>query len=270
MTISTGGGLLISNLSETMQPKIQFLFLILLSIVACKNEKKSENQSQTITEVKSSSTPNQLTEDEKEAGWELLFDGKSTEGWHLYNYPDSTSVWQVVDGTLYCDSKNRDYQQGDLITDREFENYELIFDWKLAKESNSGVFINVQESPTYAAAWHTGPEYQLLDPEHRDQVVGNKRSGCLFAFSPQINTTVTKRAGEWNTSRIVQVDGKVEFYLNGNLTASADFTSHQWTERIGETHFTKFPDFGKATKGRIGLQDWFTDAWFKNIKIREL
>ncbi|MCG2461045.1 DUF1080 domain-containing protein [Flavobacteriaceae bacterium F89] len=253
-----------------MQSKIHLLFLLLLSFASCKNEKKSENRLKPSTEVKISATPNQLSEAEKEAGWTLLFNGKTTEGWHLYNYPDSTSVWQVVDGTLYCDSKNREYQQGDFVTDREFENYELVFDWKLAKESNSGVFINVQESPKYAAAWHTGPEYQLLDPEHRDQVVANKRSGCLFAFYPQLNPTETNRAGEWNTSKIKQVDGKVEFYLNGNLTAKADFTSPQWTERIAETHFTKFPNYGKATKGRIGLQDWFSDAWFRNIKIREL
>lgn len=253
-----------------MQSKTPLLVLLLLSFVACKNENKSKNPSKPATLVNISTIPNQLTDIEKEAGWTLLFNGKNTEGWHLYNFPDSTSVWHVVDGTLYCDSKNRAYQQGDLVTDREFENYELTFDWKLAKESNSGIFINVRESPKYAAAWHTGPEYQLLDPKHRDQVVENKRSGCLFAFSPQIRAAETNRAGQWNSSRIKQVNGKVEFYLNGNLTAKADFTSPQWTDRIAGTHFTKFPDFGKATKGRIGLQDWFTDAWFKNIKIREL
>ena len=253
-----------------MQSKILPLFLILLLITSCKNEKKNENHRETMAEVKTSSTPNQLTEAEKEAGWTLLFDGKTIEGWHLYNYPDSTSVWRVVEGTLYCDSKNKEHQQGDLVTDRKFENYELTFDWKLAKESNSGVFINVQESPKYGAAWHTGPEYQLLDPEHRDQVVENKRSGCIFAFSPQINATETKKAGQWNTSRIKQVNGKVEFYLNGNLTAKADFTSPEWREWIADTSFKNFPDFGKATKGRISLQDWFSDAWFRNIKIREL
>lgn len=253
-----------------MRSKI-FPFILLLSFAACKNEKKTKDLTeQPVTEVNISAIPNQLTEAEKEAGWSLLFDGKTTSGWHLYNFPDSTSVWRVVDGTLYCDSKNKDYQQGDLITDREYENYELTFDWKLAKESNTGIFINIQESPTYGAAWHTGPEYQILDPEHRDQVVENKRSGCLFAFSPQINATETKRAGQWNTSRIKQENGKVEFYLNGNLTAKADFTSPQWNDRVAETHFTRFPGFGKTTQGHIGLQDWFTDAWFRNIKIREL
>ena len=254
-----------------MQSKIfPFVLLLLLSFAACKNQKKNEDHQEIMAEVKASSTPNQLTESEKKAGWSLLFDGKTTEGWHLYNFPDSTSVWRVVDGMLYCDSKNREYQQGDLVTDREFKNYELTFEWKLAKESNSGIFINVQESPKYGAAWHTGPEYQLLDPEHRDQVVGNKRSGCLFAFSPQINATETNRAGQWNTSRIIQENGKIEFYLNGNLTAKADLTSPQWEERVAQTHCARFPDFGKAVQGRIGLQDWFSDAWFRNIKIREL
>jgi hypothetical protein len=29
-----------------------------------------------------------------------------------------------------------------------------------------------------------------------------------------------------------------------------------------------FPDFGKATKGHIGLQDWAKGVSFRNIKIK--
>ena len=151
-----------------------------------------------------------------------------------------------------------------------YGNFEFTFDWKLTENGNSGVFINVVEGPAYNTTWQTGPEYQLLDPTHIDQKVEAKRSGCLYNYSPQLTNTETHPAGEWNHSRIIQKDGKVEFYLNGNLTARADFTSPEWKDWIATSGFEKFPDFGLATKGHIALQQWTSMVWFRNLKIREL
>jgi hypothetical protein len=65
--------------------------------------------------------------------------------------------------------------------------------------------------------------------KHDDYDQCQKRAGCLWIF-PQKNAAVTKPAGEWNESRIKQVNGKIEFYLNGVLTAEQDLTS-----KIGKT-----------------------------------
>ncbi|MGI9547844.1 MAG: 3-keto-disaccharide hydrolase [Flavobacteriaceae bacterium] len=249
-----------------MQYRIFIIFVLLFSF-ACKKEKKSERK----TESKAIVKHNQLTDAEKAEGWDLLFDGKTKEGWHLYNFQDSTSVWIVENGTLYCKSKEGSGRHGDLVTDREFENYELRFEWKLAEEGNSGIFINVQEQPDKPATWHTAPEYQLLDSKHMDYAIDNtKHSGCLYSFSPQSNVVDAKPAGQWNTSVIKQMNGKIEFYLNGIQTAEADFNSEEWKEWIKTSNFKVFPDFGLATKGRIGLQDWFSDVWFRNIKVKTL
>src|SRR5689334_13017385 len=83
---------------------------------------------------------NQLTEKEKKEGWALLFDGVSTKGWHLYNNDKRTSTWTVSNGELICGPDIR-LDHMDLVTDKEYKNFDLTFDWKINKGGNSGVFI---------------------------------------------------------------------------------------------------------------------------------
>lgn len=254
-----------------MRNKFPVFLLFLLSVVSCRNEKGAENQSEQLqAEISTPDEVNTLTEKEKAEGWVLLFDGNSTQGWHLFNNADASPVWEAKEGMLACEPINGTGAHGDLVTDKEYGNYELKFDWKTTESGNSGVFINVRESPDYIKTYHTGPEYQLLDPTHVDQAVPAKRSGCLYGFAPQVTDTETRPAGEWNNARIKQLDGKLEFYLNGNLTARADFTSQEWKEMVAASGFKDYPDFGKAVQGHIGLQEWTSNVWFRNIKIREL
>ncbi len=58
-----------------------------------------------------------------------LFDGTTTTGWHSY-LKTGPGAWKVVDGALQLDPKAPD--QGDLVTDKEYENYELSLSWKIA------------------------------------------------------------------------------------------------------------------------------------------
>lgn len=90
-----------------------------------------------------------------------------------------------------------------------------------------------------------------------------------LCFLPQLNKVEIKQ-GEWNKTRIKQVDGKIAFYLNGVLTAEEDLGSPEWKKKIAETHFSKYPEFGKAIEGKIALQYWYFGTWFRNVKIREL
>jgi len=213
---------------------------------------------------------NRLTDAEKKAGWVLLFDGKSTEGWHLYNKGKIPSAWTVKDGVLSCDFESKS-AHGDLVTDKEFENFELDFEWKIAKGGNSGVFINVLERPDLSAAWASGPEYQLLENTNRDTADAVKRSGALFGFLAPQQAVETKPAGEWNQSKIIQSNGRIEFYLNGILTVKEDLRSQAWLDRIGRHSFFKnLPEFGRKTAGHIVLQEWLNGISFRNVKIRTL
>lgn len=214
---------------------------------------------------------NQLSEAEQREGWKLLFDGKSFDQWHIYNKGDTASVWEVQNGELYCRPLTTAGLHGDLVTDEVFKDFEFVFDWKISEGGNSGVFVNVQERPEIPAAWASGPEYQLLDVNHPDFATNpKKRAGCLYGFQEQKKAGLEKPTGEWNTSRIVQKDGEVTFYLNGSITATQDFKTPEWKTMVEASTFNRFPEFGKAMEGRIGLQDWAKGISFRNLKIKPL
>ncbi|WP_250149265.1 DUF1080 domain-containing protein [Flagellimonas sp. 389] len=242
-------------------------------MISCRIDKKPKDQTwHTKKWALENQVHNQLLDIEKEQGWALLFDGKTLNGWHLYNKPDSTrfSAWEVRDGNLFCNATDENKVFGDLVTDKEYENYELVFDWQMSLRGNGGVFINVQESPDYTATYQTGPEYQLLEPAHMDTKTPMKRPGCLWGLSPQLNMVEANGTGQWNTAKIIQQNGKIEFYLNGKLTAKEDLTSKDWRNKIATSGFKDMTGFGKATRGKIALQNWYFDSWFRNVKIRGL
>jgi 3-keto-disaccharide hydrolase len=212
---------------------------------------------------------NHLTAEEKNDGWVLLFDGKSTNGWHLYNRGKVPSVWKVQGDELYCDPESKS-EQGDLTSDSEFQNFDLRFEWKIDKMGNSGVFIDVIESPNIATTYASGPEYQLLEKSHPDYPDSTKRSGCLYGFGATKNPTRETLFGQWNQSRIKQLNGKIEFYLNDVLTVQQDLNSPAWLDMVSKSGFKNFPEFGRHTRGHIALQEWAKGVSFRNIKIKEL
>ncbi|WP_316803689.1 DUF1080 domain-containing protein [Pedobacter nototheniae] len=228
--------------------------IIGVSIGSCLAQQKKENE---------------LSATEKKEGYKLLFDGNTLNGWHLYNQGKIVSGWVVKNGELRC-TPGTTAAHGDLVTDSKYENYELKFDWKISKEGNSGVFINVLERKDIPTAWASGPEYQLLERSNPDYKMEMKRPGCLYSFSKQLNPVELKPFGLWNHSVIKQQNGKVQFYLNGVLTAEQDFKTEAWKTAVANTSFKNFPEFGKYTSGQIALQDWNKGIAFKNIKLKSL
>lgn len=106
-----------------------------------------------------------LTAAEEAEGWELLFDGKTLNGWRDYNGDSLTAPWTVEDGTIRALGGGSD-ASGYIVTDEIYENFELVWDWKIAKGGNSGVLYHVVEHPKFNVPYITGPEYQLIDEEN--------------------------------------------------------------------------------------------------------
>ncbi len=249
---------------KTINPKLILASLVPLFIWSCQSK-----PSETGTTEPEITQNNQLSTMEKEAGWKLLFDGSTLEGWHVYNQGKAESAWEAVDGELRCNPEKSD-DPADLLTDAQYENFEFVFEWKIEEEGNSGVFINVVEKPEIRTAWASGPEYQLLSNSHVEVDVPLKKSGCLYNFFPQKNPAQTKSSTEWNTSKIIQIDGKTQFYLNDILTMEVDFKSQAWADTVANSGFKDYPEFGKSTRGHIALQDWAKGIAFRNLKIKEL
>ncbi len=221
-----------------------------------------------LTSVVASAQNNSLSDAEKKEGWQLLFDGSSTKGWHTWRKSSLNDRWKVKDGELYLDASVK--EGGDMVTDKEYENYELKLEWKIEKCGNSGIIFNSVESDKYAYSFLTGPEMQVLDNEcHPDAKIIKHRAGDLYDLISCSKETV-KPALEWNEVRIVSKNAHYEFWLNG--TKVVEFTMHtpEWDTMVKGSKFKTMPDFGKSTKGHIALQDHGNAVWFRNLKIKTL
>lgn len=217
---------------------------------------------------------NTLTEAEKAAGWELLFDGKTTNGWRAFKGDQTGAAWKVANGALYLDNSRKDGWQtvggGDIITDKEYQNYELTLEWKLERGGNSGLIYNVVEDEKYDYVWQTGPEFQMLDNlNHPDGRIEKHRSGDLYDLVESKFVSVNT-PGEWNRIKLVYNNGHVEHWQNGYKIVETEMHTEAWDELVRNSKFKDMPDFGKARKGHIALQDHGDKIWFKNIKIRPL
>jgi hypothetical protein len=223
----------------------------------------------TCISVTTGSAQTALSAQEKKEGWTLLFDGKTTAGWRNFKSDKVSSRWKVSNGELYLD-KSVTEGAGDIVTDKEYKDYELSLEWKIAACGNSGIIFNVVEDPKFKNTYETGPEMQVLDNTcHPDAKIIKHRAGDLYDLISCSKETV-KPAGEWNLVKIVSKNAKMEFWLNG--TKVVEFTMHtpEWDQMVAKSKFKTMPDFGKALKGHIALQDHGDAVWFRNIKIREL
>ena len=151
---------------------------------------------------------NTLTSKEKAEGWELLFDGKTLDGWRDFAGTQLTGPWVVENGTIRAEGEGSD-ASGYIVTDKEYANFDLVWDWKISRGGNSGMLYHVVENRAFPVPYVTGPEYQLIDDENWEEVNGFaledwQRCAVDYAmYVPDFAKRKLKPAGEWNTSRII-------------------------------------------------------------------
>lgn len=247
--------------------KIKILiFLIaasLLSIVGCKSEEQKS--------IKKVEVNNILTEQELANGWQLLFDGKTTKGWHKFNEDGMTDGWIAENGELVALGKGGNIG-GDIVSNKDFANFDLKLEWKVSPEGNSGIFYHVKEGDEYNALYDTAPEYQLIDDVGFPSKLKEWQSaGANYAMHlADKSKKKLKVVGEWNSSRIVVKDSLVQHYLNGEKIIEFKQWTSDWYKRKVEGKWKDFTDYGIIKTGKIGLQDHGNKIWFRNIKIKSL
>jgi hypothetical protein len=248
---------------RTIRPVLAGFTAILAACAAGAQESQSaDNAAGTASAADASQQgmPNTLTAAERDAGWRLLFDGSTLNGWRGYRQ-EATTGWEVVDGMI-----KRTGRGGDIVTTEEFDDFELTLDWRVEEGGNSGVFYNATLG--LEQIYHGAPEMQILDDaRHADGQSELTSSGANYALHPAPRGVV-RPAGEWNTARVVMRGNLVEHWLNGRKIVEYELLSDDWKRRVAESKFTEWPEYGQATRGRIGLQDHGDPVVFRNIRIR--
>src|SRR6476469_7533173 len=158
------------------------------------------------------SQDNQLSKEEKKQGWRMLFDGKTTTGWKgafTANFPEKG--WKIENGLLEVDANGgaESADGGDIVTLKEYSNFELKVDFKLTKGANSGIkYFVAPQQPTPASPRSAfGLEFQILDdathPDAKFGKNGNRTISSLYDLIPAIDNKPKKPIGEWNTLKII-------------------------------------------------------------------
>ncbi len=214
---------------------------------------------------------NTLSAADEAAGWILLFDGVSTDGWRGYDRADfPTGGWMVDGGELIGQSSTGDMDGGDIITTAEFTDFELVFDFKVGPEGNSGVFYRVREHDG-EGLWQVAAEYQVLDDTAYIDMGTMDMNTRLTGDNYDLQSATVRPVnpvGEWNTGRIVVAGNHVEHWLNGEKTVEYELYSREWEALVAASKFAGEEHYARAPSGSIGLQDHGTPVWYRNIKIR--
>ncbi len=244
---------------------------------------------------------NTLTAEEKASGWRLLFDGSTFAGWAdpAKKSPPGDS-FSIENGCLKAKANPRIGE--DLFTESLFRGFELQFDWKISVGGNSGVKYLIQDHvfvvappgmrfedqvnfslknrpavrPASGADYVIGLEYQLLDNERNPdgRAGASHRTGALYdVFSPA--SEAAKPVGEFNHSVLIVNGNHVEHWLNGVKVVDASLDAPDIAAAAARRWGAGSPVAEMLSKRPrqdcpISLQNHGDEAWFKNIKIREL
>jgi hypothetical protein len=118
-------------------------------------------------------------------------------------------------------------------------------------------------------SWHVAPEMQILDnTKHPKRDKRQHAGACHDIYAP--SRDVTRPTGEWNQARLVVNGPHVEHWLNGEKLLEYELGSDDWNQRVAKSTFKDKPDFAKASKGHICLQEHSDRVEFRNIKLRPL
>jgi hypothetical protein len=216
-------------------------------------------------------TPVARAEDNKPpAGFTALFNGKNLDGWQGHIdmkervtkkdqlgelLPQRTRTakehWTVKDGVIVCDGKGG----VSLQTDKDYGDFELMVDWKIEKNGDSGIYLRGQ------------PQVQIWDSDNTPGAKGaDKGSGSGGLWNNPSGDKAKmplkkadKPVGEWNTFHITVIGNEVTVKLNGELVVDKGRLINYW-----------FPKEPTPRKGPIELQFHGDPLWFKNIYIKEI
>jgi len=187
---------------------------------------------------------------------------------HHWTLPDGTKVdkgWVFdSDGALHLAG-----QGGNILTQCDYENFDLWFDFRISEKGNSGIKYRVQK---YGTSW-LGPEYQIQDDAAFPKQSAKHQTASLYDLVDRSSLNFERRylpLNEWSVGRIIVQNNRLRHWMNGNLIIDEHTESQQFSDAVNASKFKDTPGFGRNSSGKIMLTDHGTEVWYRNVYIRNL
>jgi Domain of Unknown Function (DUF1080) len=211
-----------------------------------------------------------LSNDETSRDGEALFaedgvlKGWSVRQWNDISKPAGTKdSWVVRDGVLHGGEPRGTW----LVSEREYENFEFEFEFKLGALGNSGLALR---APLKGDPAFDGMELQMADYRYNPDAKDSELTGGIYrAIAPQKQVY---KPEEWNRYEITLNGSKLRASLNGELIHDIDLSQQ---EQIVKRHDGSDapPVKDRPTRGHIGFQNLSRggeDVLIRNVRIRVL
>lgn len=192
----------------------------------------------------------------KENDFVPLFNGRDLAGWI-----GDKKGYAAEDGKIVV---HPDRGSGNLYTEKEYSDFILRFEFKLAPGANNGLGIR---APLEGDAAYAGMELQILDntaKKYKD-LKPYQFHGSIYGVMPAKRGHL-KPVGEWNEQEVVANGRRIIVNLNGVTILDADIDEASTPQTIDRRDHPGL----KREKGRIGFLGHGSQVEFRNIRIQEL
>jgi hypothetical protein len=190
-------------------------------------------------------------------GFKPLFNGKDLTGWTFV--AKKGSGYTAENGVLVCPADGG----GNLLTEKEYANFILRFDFKMEPGGNNGIGIR---APLAGDIAYSGMEIQILDhdhPKYAGRLKPAQYHGSIYDVVPA-KTGHLKPAGEWNHEEISANGRRITVTLNGARIVDANLDDVKDPEVL-----KKHPGL-QRTAGHIGFLGHGTRVEFRDVQLKEL
>ena len=191
------------------------------------------------------------------------------KGWVVTEWSDLArkvpegNDWTMKDGILQPGKKRGTW----LISEKEYSDFILEFDFKLTELGNSGVALR---TPMKGDPAFDGLELQLADLRYNTKAADSELTGGIYrAIAP---SKQVYKPTEWNSCRIELKGTKLKVTMNGEVIQDVDLS--KYTEKVKRHDGSDAPPIkDRPLKGHIGFQHLSRNSepiLIKNPRIREL
>lgn len=189
-----------------------------------------------------------------EKGWVNLFNGKDLSGWKLIN---GSASYTIIDGAI-VGTTVKDSPNSFLATEKNYSDFILELEFKMADITNSGVQFRSESKPDYMSGRVHG--YQLeFDPTARKWTGGiydESRRQWLYPLEYNTMAKSAYKNNEWNKVRIEAIGPSMRTWINSIPCANV-------IDNMTPEGFIALQVHSIRTAEEEGKK-----VWFRNIRIK--